>query len=154
MDTHPPGHEDDLSAVERRLLDWRPNSANLDGDAMLFAAGLAAGRRRGRLVWPALCFLFAAQAGGLALWAYAERADRLALAKRLEEHAPTSIVAPAPMIVESVPVAPSDGYLVRRRLIEDDPAVWLAYREPASARVPAPPSAILNAFQREALLDQ
>src|SRR5437764_15312701 len=84
--------EEDLSAVERRLAGWRPGPAGLDADAMLFAAGRAAGRR-GRLPALALCGVLAVAAVGLGAWALTERAERLAIAGRLREQPPTPIPA-------------------------------------------------------------
>ncbi len=84
MVTHAPDNDDALSDLERRLTGWRPDSAGLDADAMLFAAGLAAGRqRRGRLLGPSLCGLLAALAAGLGAWGLTERAERQELATRL-----------------------------------------------------------------------
>ena len=65
MDAHTPRHEDDLSEFERHLAGWQPSSDGLDADAMLFAAGQAAGRRgRSQLLWPVLCALVTVQAAG------------------------------------------------------------------------------------------
>ena len=78
MDAHTPRHEDELSDFERHLAGWQPAPGGLDADAMLFAAGQAAGQRgRGRLLGPALCVLFAVQGAGLGAWGLSERAERL-----------------------------------------------------------------------------
>ena len=67
MDSHSP-NPDDLSEIERRLSVWRPNAEGLNRDAMLYAAGLAAGKaERGRLLWPALCGFLAVFAAASAL---------------------------------------------------------------------------------------
>src|SRR5439155_10166786 len=82
MDIHTPNHQDDLSDVERRLSGWRPRVEGLDADAMLFAAGLAAGRR-GRVVFvvSALGGLLAIVAAGLGVWALSERSERQMLVR-------------------------------------------------------------------------
>ena len=80
MDTQPSSNEDDLSDVERRLTGWQPAAERLDADAMLFAAGRAAGQGGlGRLLWPACCVLLVVQAAGLLVWGLAERAERFPL---------------------------------------------------------------------------
>jgi len=96
---HPPGREDDLSACERRLAGWQPAAGNLDTDAMLFAAGRAAGRR-GRLLWPALCTLLAAQVAGLGVWGFSERSERVALAGLLHDRVPAPNIPQAPAVAE------------------------------------------------------
>jgi hypothetical protein len=161
MDEHPPQHDDDLSDCERRLAGWHPASAGLDADAMLFAAGRAAGRRgRARLLWPALCVLLAVQAAGLGVWGLSERAERQALASRLPEPAPApgapSVTAVA---ASSYTPSPEDYFHLRRRL-EQDPGRWPASPQPAGPRgkepppgPPPPEPAILRAGQRDGLLD-
>jgi hypothetical protein len=159
MGTNTPRHEDNLNEVERRLSGWQPASGKLDGDAMLFAAGLAAGRRgRGRLLWPALSLLLAAQAAGLGAWGMTERAGRQALASRLGGRTPAAI-EPGPVAIailpDASPTLPPDGYLSRRRQMEQDPGLWLASQEPEGPQAlgpPPPQSAILRAGQSEALL--
>ena len=95
MDAKTPRHEDDLSDFERHLAGWQPASDGLSADAMLFAAGQAAGRRgRSQLLWPMLCALLTVQAAGLGVWGLSERAERQALASRLSERAPTHSALP------------------------------------------------------------
>ncbi len=142
MDAHAPRREDDLSAVEQRLTGWRPGADGLDADAMLFAAGLAAGRRgSGRLLAPVLCGVLAALAAGLGAWGLSERAERRALADRLRS-APTPGAAPAPAVVD-VPAppreSPSAGYLSLRRRMEQDPGGWLDRPPPPGRKAPEPP---------------
>jgi hypothetical protein len=161
MDQQSPRHEDDLSDVERRLAGWHPASAGLDADAMLFAAGQAAGRRgRGRLLWPALCAFLAVQAAGLGAWGLSERAERRALASRLRERAPAPSAPPATDV--AVPPEPSytpspDDYFHLRRRAEQNLTRGPASLPPAAAQALAPPPpepAILRAGQRDGLLDQ
>jgi hypothetical protein len=157
MHQNDPHREADLSDLERRLGDWRPTEAGLQADAMLFAAGLAAGRRgRGRLLWPVVCVLLALQTAGLGVWALSERAERQALADRLHEQAPAP-QAPAPTVVAvSVPFytpSPNDYYQLRRTM-EQDPNAWLS-AAPAATQSPVPPPpepVILKAGERDGLL--
>jgi hypothetical protein len=159
MDAHTPRDEDDLSAVERRLTGWRPGGAGLDADAMLFAAGLATGRR-GRLFGLAVSGLLAVLAAGLGAWALTERAERQALASRLRDRT-AHPKAPPKTDVPAGPASsyePSEGdYLSMRRRMEQDPNGWPAARQPAGrpALGPPPPQpAILTARQRDGLLEQ
>ena len=159
MDAHTPHREDDLSELERYLAAWQPVSDGLSADAMLFAAGQAAGRRgRSQLLWPVLCALLTAQAAGLGVWGLSERAERQVLASRLSERAPTHSASPAPVVVvreSSYEPSPSD-YLSTRRLMEQDPNGWLASVQPAGskANVPSPPRpSILTPRQRDGLFE-
>jgi hypothetical protein len=160
MHAHTPGDKDELKDCERRLASWRPAEQGLDADAMLFAAGLAAGRQgRGRLLWPAVCLLLAVQAVGLAAWGLRERAERRALANVLRQPSPTSNV-PQTAPQDRVPppsYTPSPGdYVSVRRLIEQDPNRWLASLasiDPQSPGAPPPEPFILRSHPREGLLD-
>jgi hypothetical protein len=161
MDPNTPRREDDLSDVERRLTGWRPRAEGLDADAMLFAAGLAAGRRgRGRLLLPALCGLLAALAAGLGAWGLDEHAERQALAARLRQRAPTPGVPPAAHVAvapkPSYEPSPTD-YLSLRRRMEQDPGGWLAPPEPAGPKAPGPPPPeppVFRLGQRDGLFNQ
>jgi hypothetical protein len=158
MDAHTPGDRHDLNEVERRLKGWRPSADGLDADAMLFAAGLAAGRAgRDRLVAPVLCGLLAALALGLGAWGLTERAERLALAGRFPDHGPASnrsTLAAGGVLPEPSTMSSPDSYLNLRRHMEQDPGGWLALLEPTVPQTTgtAPPQpAILRAGQRDAL---
>jgi hypothetical protein len=147
--------------VERRLTGWRPGAEGLDADAMLFAAGLAAGRSgRGRLLWPALCVVLAVQAAGLGVWGLAERAECQALAERLRDRTPTPGTPPA-TDVAVVPETPDEAspadYLSTRRRLEQDPNGWLASLQPAGPQDPGPPPpepALLTPRQRDGLFEE
>ena len=159
MDANSPRHEDDLSEFERHLAGWQPASDGLSADAMLFAAGQAAGRRgRSQLLWPIMCALLTVQAAGLGVWGLSERGDAQALASRLSERAPTPSAPPATVAdvrESSYEPTPAD-YLSMRRLMEQDPNGWLASRQPAGLQAlgPPPPSpAILTPRQRDGLFD-
>jgi hypothetical protein len=159
MDANTPRHEDDLSDFERHLAGWQPASEGLSADAMLFAAGQAAGRRgRSQLLWPMLCALLIMQAAGLGLWGLSERAERQALASRLFDRAPTHSVSPSPVVVVREPSyePPPGDYLSTRRQMEQEPNVWLASRQPAGLQAlgpSPPPPAILTPRQRDGLFD-
>jgi hypothetical protein len=161
MDSHSPRNEDDLSDVERRLAGWHPAAEGLDPDTMLFAAGLAAGRRgHGQFLWPVVCVVLAVQAAGLGVWALSERAERQALASRLRERAPVPNAPSAPAIAilpESPPALSPDSYLSLRRRVEQDPSRWLASVQPAGSQAlgaPPPEPGVLRAGQWEAVLNQ
>jgi hypothetical protein len=158
MVTHPLDNDDALSDLERRLTRWRPDSAGLEADAMLFAAGLAAGRqRRGRLLGPSLCGLLAALAAGLGAWALSERAERQELATRLRVRAPTLSAAsgPAVALTPAPSYEPSSGdYLSTRRLMEQDLSGMLASLQPVAPQAPGPPPPsplILTPHQQDSL---
>jgi hypothetical protein len=161
MDTYKPRHEDDLNDLERRLSGWRPGAEGLAADAMLFAAGLAAGSsKRGRLWETALCGVLAALAVGLGAWGLTERAERLALAGRVREPAPSPSVSPPNTVV--APQQPSytpmpEDYFSLRRQLEQDPNAWLALAQPVGPQAPGPPPpapAILRAGQLDVLLNR
>jgi hypothetical protein len=158
MQPNIPEREGDLNNVEQRLAGWLPAADGLNTDAMLYAAGRAAGRR-GRAVWPALCLVLLAQTIGLGVWGFSERAERRTLASRLDErlpvpeHSPETLVAdlPAPTYVPS----PND-YLQLRQRAEQDPDGWLAMSYPRGQQaigLPPPEPAILRGGQRDGLPD-
>lgn len=160
MDPHSP-NPDDLSRIERRLSVWRPSAEGLNRDAMLYAAGLAAGKTgRGRLLWPALCSLLAVVAAAIGAWGLNERAERQFLIGLLHERTAPAAATPTNALVaapHSASVASPDSYLNLRRQLEQDPGRWLASREftGPTAIGPAPPEpAILTASQFEALFNQ
>src|SRR5207302_353751 len=69
---------DDLSELERRLSGWQPSGADLDADAMLFAAGQGSrqGLARARRLWAALACTMTVLCMGLAAWLVVERTQR------------------------------------------------------------------------------
>jgi hypothetical protein len=151
--------EDELNKFERRLAGWQPASGNLDADAVLFAAGLAAaGRGRGRWLWPVSCAFLVMLAAGLGIWGVSERAERQTLANRLREHAPGSSVAPASdRAVVPEPSYPLKGYLNVRRQAEEDPSRWLASSQSTEPLPPGPlppEPTILRSGQLDGFLNQ
>jgi hypothetical protein len=151
MHTHP-DNPDDLGDLERRLSGWQPGAEGLDADAMLFAAGVAAGKAgRGRIVWPALCGVLAILAAGLTTWALVERAERATLAELLRQRPePPGTSPPA---LSPLPESSPEGYLALRQRLDRETATWLAPPEVPDPPAPGPPPpepAILRAGQRDA----
>lgn len=157
MDAHPPGDEDDMNDLERRLANWQPAAERLGIDAMLFAAGHAAGRGGwGRRLWPACCVLLAVQAAGLFAWGLSERGERQALASRLHEQAPvTNVPAPPATRAEFGYVPSPDDYFHMRRRMEQEPSggqASLPSDAPPVGQPLEPP--ILTPRQLDGLLEQ
>ncbi len=143
MDTN----RDDLSAFERRLAGWRPSDEGLDADAMLFAAGKEAGRPgRGRFAWPALSACLAVALVILVGWGMSERRERLALARQLE-----LAREPAP---EPYPDEGPSDYLSAHRALRQGLDAWppRPVGTPHPGDAPTPPSDVLEAGQRNALI--
>ena len=156
--------QDELSDVERRLSSWRPETEGLSRDAMLFAAGLAAGRTgHGQRLWPTVCAALAIAAVAVGAWGVNERHECQLLLGRLQdhhEHAP-SVSAPSnnALAVSRVTAAAAspNSYFNLRKQLEHDPGEWLASQEPIPLPPlgPGPPEpSILRASQYESLLNQ
>jgi len=132
MDANP-RNPDDLTGLERRLTDWRPDAAGLDPDAMLFAAGRASVRPSPtRFFWPAIAACMTVVAMGLGGWAAKERTGRLELVRSMQRptpSAPTSAPEPSP---EPPPVG---SYFAMSRLVRQDPDAFLA-RAPVEPESP------------------
>src|SRR5262249_1003065 len=91
MDAQHPSSDNvaQLNELERRLASWRPAADGLASDALLFAAGQAAARRdRNRFRWPAVAGCLTLLAMVLSGWLTAERSERLALARQLQQQTP------------------------------------------------------------------
>jgi hypothetical protein len=141
MDT-PDLPTDDLNDLERRLAGWRPSTAGLAPDAMLFAAGRASAQRgKAWLAWPILSGCLALAAVILGVWLAAERSERRALLQALDQR--PSQPAPAKVSVpnETRPTEPPapDSYLSLRRAWEQHPSDW-ANRPVPPARAPKRPT--------------
>jgi hypothetical protein len=159
MDNHT-----DMTELERRLSTWQPNSAGLDADAVLFAAGRASVRPGpARFAWPVLSAALTAVGIVLGLWLAAERSERLDLARRLQERPPTPAVKESPppatnLVPEEAPTSeepPPDSYLASRPALEKGLDAWpsrVVLRSGQSeSSLTNPP--ILTLGQRDALLD-
>jgi hypothetical protein len=161
MDSNSPRHEDDLSDVANRLSSWRPTTDGLDADALLFAAGVAVGRRdRGRVVALALCGLLAILAVSLGAWGLTERAERQSLASRLRERTPNTGANPGMndgLVPEASYASSPDDYFHLYRRLELDPIDSLAStqstKRPSFGESP-PASKILTPRQRDRMLEQ
>jgi hypothetical protein len=155
MDTDPL-RPDDLSELERRLSGWRPASAGLDADAMLFAAGQAAARRGpARLVWPALTLSLVALATALGAWGASERSERLALAEQLRRPATEPADPSPPAVPWTGPTAdelPPDSLLAARRALEQGLDAWPP-RRLVPTRPALPEAPVLEMGQRNVLVD-
>jgi hypothetical protein len=128
---------DDLTDLERRLADWRPDAAGLDPDAMLFAAGRASVRPNPtRFVWPAIAACMMVVAMGLGGWAAKERTGRLELVRLMQRPAPA---APMPTPETSPQPPPVGSYFAMSRLVRQDPDAFLA-RAPIEAGPAVKPS--------------
>jgi hypothetical protein len=131
---------DELTLLERQLAACRPSAAGLDADAMLFAAGRAvAERRRPELAWPAVACGFAVLALGLAGGWVLERAERVALANRLQGHRLAAEMPRPPAVTRTAELAP-DSYLAARRMIDRDVDVAQVADDRPDDDGPAPPS--------------
>jgi hypothetical protein len=159
MEPHNSHHQDDLSDMEQRLARWQPVSASRSAEEVVFAAGVAAGRRgRSRLVWPAVCALLAALSIGMTIWGASERAERITIASRVKERA-LAMTKPLPDEVAAATTcySPSaDDYFQMRRRAEQDPSRWLASLTSdgaTSAGSPLPGNSIPKLGQRERVLN-
>jgi hypothetical protein len=141
-----PSPSDDMNDLESRLSAWRPSTASLDADGVLFAAGRASVRPGWRrIAWPVVSGCLALLVGFLGVALSQERAARVELAARLNEPRPS--VAPAPPVVPDsnelpLPDSPSaDSYLAARRALAGDPDSWLAAAKagPEGASSPSRP---------------
>ena len=97
MQEHP-DQAHDLNELERRLTDWRPATAGLSPDQVLFAAGRASSRAgvRQQLTWIASgCLAALTVVLGTAL--VHEREARLTLLAQLQESRPVIEAAPHPL---------------------------------------------------------
>ena len=160
MDANIPNNREELNDLERRLSSWRPGVEGLDADAMLYAAGLAAGRAgRQRLFLGTVAALLAMAAVGLGAWALTERAGRLDLAARLHQHdaAPevkqwTTTVAQSD---QPAPVSPFCYFNMRRRMEQESERTLTSTPSIGSQSMPPPPpTSVLKVGQDLRLLDQ
>jgi len=148
---------DDLSDLERQLSAWRPSADGLAADAMLFAAGRASARAgKRRYFWPTATACIAALAAALGGWLASERAERLALARQLQDRQHAAEPAPVPAPDQARQPSP-DSLLAARLSLQRDFEAWLASaggspRPPQGAAVTDRP--VLRARQPVDKLDQ
>jgi hypothetical protein len=140
---------DDLNDLERRLGQWRPAEAGLDADAMLFAAGRAAGKPR--LLRLALAGCLAALVVALSGWAW-ERAERRSLAEQLRRRPPGVSGSAVPPEAAAYDEPGPSSFLTAHRALEHGLDAWPPLPiPPPSAPSPSPPP--LEVGRRGALLD-
>jgi len=127
MDTHS-SHPDDLKKSEARLADWKPAVDGLDPEAMLFAAGRASARAgKSRFVWPIACGCLALTVAALGARLTAERSERLALLREIQQKSSEASLASPSVLDEQPPVSLGpDSYLVLRREWERQSGEWTA----------------------------
>lgn len=153
MDTH----SDDLNELERRLSGWEPAQQALDADAMLFAAGRAAGQRGAiRRVWPTLTGLLGVVVLALLFWGMGERKERVRLADQLRlQPVPTP---PLPHDVSPMPTPADDtgstAILAVHRALERGQDDWAIQptKETDAPGLPGAPAPVLQLGQRNAML--
>jgi hypothetical protein len=140
---------DNLSPLERQLAARQPAATGLDVDAMLFAAGRAAGMQAGgpRWAWPMATCSFALLSLALGAALIGERSERMALADRLNRQSAEIADAVSPVPPAAQPPA-ADSYLAARRVIETDTDAWPARpdRGPESPSAAAGETPVLHAW--------
>jgi hypothetical protein len=132
-----------MKELERRLSEWRPSTAGLDADGVLFAAGRASVRPSwGRIAWPIVSGCLALLAATLGVGLSQERAARLELAAQLRDpkpavaSVPPSVPEPIDAPLDEPPAA--DSYLAARRAIAGNLDTWLATAKTEPAAGPPP----------------
>jgi hypothetical protein len=140
-----PSPSDDMKELERRLSEWRPSTAGLDADGVLFAAGRASVRPAwGRLAWPIVSGCLALLAATFGVGLSQERAARQELTTRLRDPKPPAVFAPSsvPEPVEAPATEPpaADSYLAARRALARNPDSWLAAAKTISSEGPPSPN--------------
>jgi hypothetical protein len=155
MDAHS-SSSGDLNDLERQLSEWRPSTAGLDADRVLFAAGRASVRPGwGRIAWPILSGCLALLTAVLGVGLLQERTACLELTAQL--HRPA--VAPAPSDIQNPTTGPSaeppaaDSYFAARRALSDNPDGWLAVAKVDPSERPSPSRPILKAGSRADVLE-
>jgi hypothetical protein len=125
-----PSPSDDMKELECRLSEWRPSTAGLDADGVLFAAGRASVRPAwGRLAWPIVSGCLALLAATFGVGLSQERAARLELTARLRDQKPPVVSAPSfvpePVDAPSTEPPAADSYLAAHRALAGNPDSWM-----------------------------
>jgi hypothetical protein len=128
MDPNASPHEEKLSAFERRLAEWRPDSEGLQTDQMLYAAGLAAGKqRRVQIAWPALCLFLTLTTLASLAWGLVARSVAQPMAIPVHRHGLDANGSGITALTSAPAYTPApNDYLHLRQQIETNPAGWLA----------------------------
>jgi hypothetical protein len=153
-----PSPSDDMKELERRLSEWRPSTAGLDAEGVLFDAGRASVRPGwGRIAWPIVSGCLALLAAILSVQLSQERSARLELASRLRNSTPAVVPAPSslPETYETPLDEPpaADSYLAARRALAGNPDSWLATAKTGAEGAPSPSRAIWKAGSNTDLLE-
>jgi hypothetical protein len=115
MDIHS-SHPDDLKKLEARLANWKPAPEGLDPEAMLFAAGRASVRTKARFVWPIVSSCLALTVITLSARLSAERSERLALLREIQQTSSEGTLASASVPDEQALIMlEANSYLVLRQ---------------------------------------
>jgi hypothetical protein len=156
-----PSPAGDLNDLEHRLAEWRPATAGLDADRMLFAAGRDSVRPGwGRNVLPIISVCLALLAALFGVGFAHERAAKLDLITQLRDTKPSSVPEPYSEPDSSgtpwaeAPAASS--YLAAHAALAQNPESWLAQAkiEPAAGTPrPSPSRPILKANSSSEMLE-
>ena len=154
-----PSPAGDLNDLERRLAEWRPATAGLDADRMLFAAGRDSARPGwSRSVLPIVSVCLALVAGLFGVGFAHERAAKLDLIAQLHDTRPSFV--PDPNSVPDSSETPwaetpaASSYLAAHVALAQNPDSWLdqAKVEPA-AGTPLPSRPILKSHSPSEMLE-
>lgn len=130
---------DHLNDFERQLMQWQPATSGLDSDAMLFRAGLEAGRRnQPATLWPAFSVLLLGVCAGLAAWGWSERAEHRTLAQQIQQNNVKQDTIAETSVASASYIPSSHDYLQMRRQAEHDLDHWLAAMPQNNSAVPKP----------------
>jgi hypothetical protein len=154
-----PSPAGDLNDLERRLAEWRPATAGLDADRMLFAAGRDSVRPGwGRILLPIVSVGLALLTALLGVGFAHERAAKLDLIAQLHDPRPSFV--PDPNNVPDSSETPwaeapaASSYLAAHAALAQNPDSWLdqAKIEPA-AGTPRPSTPILKSHSPSEMLE-
>jgi hypothetical protein len=149
MDIHS-SHPDDLRKLEARLANWKPAPEGLDPEAMLFAAGRASARTKARFAWPIVSSCLAMTVIALSARLSAERSERLALLREIQQTTPDGAIASVSVPNEQeLRAVEANSYLVLRQNWEHqgEEMVRPSGHDPVPKGPGAPETPVLRAWQ-------
>jgi hypothetical protein len=141
---------EDVSDLERRLSDWKPDTDGLDLDSMLFAAGRAAARSgTGRLLWPAIVGCLTLLTATLGVLLVSERTERLLLARQMTPGAlqVAGYVAPVEPSTSQENELPPHSLLAFQQALQKGLETWLEQDVPGTALAQSPPGPAIHVLQ-------